>query len=88
MNGQTRAMQELEEMAREGPARPRAVLFGQELDSVDRAVMRAALKKAGLPASREDDAFICDLYDARRLIPGADRWPPVTGRANPRPWAL
>lgn len=49
MNGQTRAMQELEEMAREGPARPRAVLFGQELDSVDRAVMRAALKKPVCP---------------------------------------
>lgn len=85
MNGQTRAMQELEEMAKQGPARPRAVLFGQELDTVDRAALRAALKKAGLPASREDDAFICDLYDARRQIPGAEQMAACYGPGAPAP---
>lgn len=85
MNGQAQAMKELEEMAREEPARPRAVLFGRELDNVDRATLRATLKTAGLPASREDDAFICDLYDARRLIPGASQMAACYGPGAPAP---
>lgn len=71
MNGEAGAIRELEEMAKEGPARPAAVLFGQKLDNTDRAAMRAALKKSGAPASRQSDDFICDLYDVRRLVPGA-----------------
>ena len=43
-NGEAGAIRELEEMAKEGPARPAAVLFGQKLDAADRAAMRAALK--------------------------------------------
>ncbi|MGE9984059.1 tetratricopeptide repeat protein [Desulfovibrio sp. SGI.169] len=73
MNGADGAIRELEEMAKEGPARPAAVLFGQKLDNTDRAAMRAALKKAGTPASRESDDFICDLYDVRRAAPGAEQ---------------
>lgn len=73
MNGEDGAIRELEEMAKEGPARPAAVLFGQKLDNTDRAAMRAALKKSGTPASRESDDFICDLYDVRRVVPGAEQ---------------
>ena len=73
MNGDDGAVRELEEMAQEGPVRPAAVLFGQQLDNTDRAAMRAALKKSGTPASRESDGFICDLYDVRRVVPGAEQ---------------
>ena len=85
MNGETGAIRELEEMAKEGPARPAAVLFGQKLDATDRAAMRAALRKSGTPASRESDDFICDLYDVRRVVPGAEQMAACYGPGSPAP---
>lgn len=73
MNGNHNAIEELEAMAKSGPPRPPAVLFGQRLDATDRAGMRTALKNVGATAIREDDAFICDQYEAANLAPGAHR---------------
>lgn len=73
MNGSIAAMKELEELAAQGPPRSAAVLFGQRPDSTDRKNMRAALKKAKIPIERESDDFICDLYNVRAHVPGADQ---------------
>lgn len=71
MQGQTGAINELEEMARENPPAAGAVLFGLNLASTDRRSMRAALTKAGIKAERENGNFICDLYRAGAVVPGA-----------------
>ncbi|MBQ9405771.1 MAG: sel1 repeat family protein [Desulfovibrio sp.] len=73
MNGDRNAMNALEEMAQEGGSRPEAVLFGQRLDSTDRTAMRQALKRFGVKVVREDDAHICDQYEAGKAAPGARR---------------
>lgn len=71
MEGAQTAIEELEEMAREKPLPGSAVLFGENLDKTSRENMRAALKKAGAPIKREDNAHICDVYGTAGLIPGA-----------------
>ena len=82
MNGHAEAIRELEEMAGAGQGQA-AVLFGQKLDAADRPGMRAALKKTGIPATREDDAYICDEYDVRKAVPGAMRMAACYGPGNP-----
>lgn len=83
MEGLDAAVDELRRMA--GPDRAPVVLFGQKLDSATRRGMRAALKKAGAPARREDDAHICDIYDARGVVPGAEEMAVCYGSgADPR----
>ncbi|MDR1660162.1 MAG: sel1 repeat family protein [Desulfovibrio sp.] len=71
MNGHAQAIRDLEELSGEASKRQPAMLFGQKLDDTDRNAMRAALHGAGVPVVREDDGFICDIYDARGLIQGA-----------------
>jgi TPR repeat protein len=85
MNGDLQSITELEEMTAEGSARPQALLFGQKLDNADRMSMRATLKKIGAPAKREEDNFICDLYDVQRLAPGAGQMAACYGPGNPAP---
>ncbi|MDO5483718.1 MAG: tetratricopeptide repeat protein, partial [Desulfovibrionaceae bacterium] len=70
MQGDEDAFRELESMAKEGPNRPAAVLFGQRLDDTDRPAMRAALQKSGVTPKRVKDGLICDLYDVRQSVPG------------------
>lgn len=85
MNGDTNAMKDLEEMARAEPTRPEAVLFGQRLDNTDRNSMRAALKQYGATVTREDNAYICDLYDAAKVAPGARQMAICYGPGDPAP---
>lgn len=85
MNGDPNAMKDLEEMARTEPSRPEAVLFGQRLDNTDRNSMRAALKQYGATVTREDNAYICDLYDAAKVAPGARQMAICYGPGNPAP---
>lgn len=51
------------------PAKPS--VFGVELAGATRASMREALKKSAVPVVREDDQFICDVYNVRKSVPGA-----------------
>jgi hypothetical protein len=46
-------------------------LFGQRLDSADRALMRKALLAARASAVREDDKYACDIYRVAGVVPGA-----------------
>ena len=85
MNGEPNAMKDLEDMARAEPARPEAVLFGQRLDNTDRNSMRAALRQYGATVTREDNAYICDLYDAARVAPGARQMAICYGPGDPAP---
>lgn len=71
MEGSEPAIAELEAMAKERPQRSDAILFGQKLSESKRSEMRAALKKAGAPAKREDDRHICDVYDSSKVVPGS-----------------
>ena len=73
MNGDKNAMRALEDMARENAPRTEAVLFGQRLDNTDRQSMREVLKGFGVTVVREDDAHICDQYEAGKAAPGARR---------------
>lgn len=84
MNGDAGAMRELEEMAAAQP-RAEAVLLGQRLDSTNREAMRAVLKKYGAKPVREDAAYICDIYEAGRIAPGAHRLSACYGPGNPAP---
>ena len=85
MNGDPNAMKDLEEMARTEPTRPEAVLFGQRLDNTDRNSMRTALKQYGATVTREDNAYICDLYDAAKVAPGARQMAICYGPGDPAP---
>ena len=85
MNGDPNAMKDLEDMARAEPSRPDAVLFGQRLDNTDRNSMRAALRQYGAKASREDNGYICDLYDASKVAPGARQMAICYGPGDPSP---
>jgi len=85
MNGNADAMKELEDMARAEPSRPDAVLFGQRLDNTDRNSMREALKRYGAKPTREDDGYICDLYEAGKVAPGARQMAICYGPGNPAP---
>ena len=74
MEGHEAAVRDLEALAveeRKGKAAPRAALFGIDMDKATRGSLRAALSKAKVPVTREDNAFICDVYDVRQAIPGA-----------------
>ena len=85
MNGDPNAMKELEDMARAEPSRPEAVLFGQRLDNTDRTSMREALRKYGATVTREDNGYICDLYDAAKVAPGARQMAICYGPGDPAP---
>lgn len=88
MEGSRPAIAELRAMARANPPRANAVLFGQELETANRAGMRAALKKAGAQATREDDRHICDVYSARNIVPGASEMAVCYGPAPQSPLAF
>lgn len=72
MEGSEAAINELEAMAKTGPNQADAILFGQKLSESKRDAMRGALKKAGAPPRREDDAHICDVYDSTKIVPGSN----------------
>ena len=86
MEGLSPAIEELRLMT--APGQPPAVLFGQKLDTATRAGMRAALAKAGATARSEDDAKICDTYDAARVVPGATEMAICYGRGKEAPLAF
>lgn len=72
MEGHEQAMKDLAALApRKGKHRPVASLFGVNLARTHRTALRAALSRAKVPAVREDDAFICDVYDVEQAVPGA-----------------
>ena len=48
-------------------------VMGIQLGSATRAAARAALKAAGAPGTRENDAYWYDVYDASSLLEGADQ---------------
>ena len=85
MRGSIHAMKELEDMAGPSASRPGAVLFGLRLDTATRPAMRDALTKAGMHASRQDDAYICDTYTPGALVPGARQAAFCYGPGRPSP---
>ena len=85
MRGSIHAMKELEDMAGPSTTRPTAVLFGLRLDTTNRPAMREALGKAGMQASRRDDAYICDTYTPGALVPGARQAAFCYGPGRPGP---
>lgn len=85
MRGSIHAMKELEDMAGPSASRPSAVLFGLRLDTATRPAMRDALAKAGMRASRQDDAYICDTYTPGALVPGARQAAFCYGPGRPSP---
>ena len=68
MDGRQEAMQALEHMA---PKHTPFTLFGQRLDSAERAAMRKALLEAKASPVREEDKYACDIYRVAETVPGA-----------------
>ena len=68
MDGRQDAIQALEQMA---PKQSPFSLFGQRLDSAERASMRQALWAAKVSPVREDDKYACDIYRVAEAVPGA-----------------
>ena len=79
MDGRQEAMQALEQMA---PQQTPFSLFGQRLDSAERADMRKALASARASAVREDDKYACDIYQVTESVPGASELAACYGRQN------
>lgn len=85
MLGQAEAIRELVELAKDNPPKAEGVLFGLRLDNADRQQVRGAMQKVGVVATRQDDNFICDLYDARKAIPGSQQMAVCYGPGQPQP---
>ena len=85
MLGQNDAIRELEELAKETPPKAEGVLFGLRLDNANREQVRQAMQKVGVNATRQDDNFICDLYDARKAVPGSEQMAVCYGPGKPQP---
>lgn len=85
MEGNAQAMKDLRAMAGKKASSPDAVLFGQNLARTDRTAMRAALAAGKVPAVREDAAHICDVYDVRKVVPGATEMAVCYGPGTPQP---
>ncbi|MBR4742422.1 MAG: sel1 repeat family protein [Desulfovibrio sp.] len=73
MEGHEGAIAELAEMAPEDASSRGIALFGQRMDQTNRKKMRKALKDSGVPEIRLDDKYICDIYDVRKIVPGAQQ---------------
>lgn len=75
MEGHKEAMQALADIAQQqrvsGRKSSTAVLFGQDLSSARRGPMRETLQRTQAAIVRQDDGYICDVYDVRKAIPGA-----------------
>lgn len=93
MEGKTEAMDALEEIAADpqfkslaapSKANP-AVLFGLPLEHTTRAALREVLVKAKVPVVREDNNYICDVYNVRTAIPGATEMAACYGPGSPQP---
>lgn len=92
MEGKPEAIDALEAMANDpqfrsvaAPSRANpAVLFGLPLEHTTRSALRATLSAAKVLPVREDDAYICDVYDVRRAIPGATEMAACYGPALPQ----
>ncbi|MBO4369494.1 MAG: sel1 repeat family protein [Desulfovibrio sp.] len=85
MNGSKSAIQELADMAPSDASSRGIALFGQRMDQTNRKVMREVLQTSKVPPLRVDDAFICDLYDVSRAVPGAGQMTICYGAGNPEP---
>lgn len=72
MEGHEQAMKDLAALApHRGKNSVRAVLYGVNLAETTRETMRAAIAQSGVLPVREDAAYICDVYDVRKTVPGA-----------------
>ncbi|MCR4666156.1 MAG: sel1 repeat family protein [Desulfovibrio sp.] len=85
MNGSKRAIAELAEMAPADSSQRGIALFGQRMDQTDRTLMREVLATTKVPPLRVDDAFICDLYDVSKTVPGAGQMTICYGSGKPEP---
>lgn len=93
MEGNAEAMNALEKMADEPTGKNKstpaptkeAVLFGLPLDRTNRVGLREVLAAGKVPPVREDNTFICDVYDVRAAIPGATEMAACYGPGFPQP---
>lgn len=84
MEGHSAAVQDLETLAeqeRKGKPAVKASVFGVDMAGATRATMRAALRKSAVPVVREDDQYICDVYNVRKAVPGATELAACYGKA-------
>lgn len=71
MAGDAASIALLKELAKKGPERPAAEMYGLPLADTDRLSMRKALADAQMPPKREDDRFLCDVYLTDQVISGS-----------------
>lgn len=71
LQGQEEAMQALQKLAPPAARHDGALLLGLELDRMKRDDLRAALQRPDVNRVREDNAFVCDIYNISQTMPGA-----------------
>lgn len=71
LQGQEEAMQALRKLALPTAGHDGALLLGLELDKMTRNDLRAALQRPDVSRVREDNAFVCDIYNISQTMPGA-----------------
>lgn len=71
LQGQEEAMQALQKLALPTAGHDGALLLGLELDKMKRRDLRAALQRPDVNVVREDNAYVCDIYNISQSMPGA-----------------
>jgi len=77
MHGDIEAIKGLEELAKvyginnNQLTEAKTILFSEIIESTNRKAMRKSLAKAKVKQIREDNNFICDVYDVESVIAGA-----------------
>ncbi|MEG2172236.1 MAG: tetratricopeptide repeat protein [Desulfovibrionaceae bacterium] len=93
MEGKREAIEALEGMASDpqfkskaAPTQqPSAVLFGLPLEQTSRTALREVLRSSKVPVVREEDGYICDVYNVRTVIPGASEMAACYGPGPSQP---
>lgn len=71
LQGQEEAMRALQTLAQPMARRDGATLLGVDLDKMTREDLRKALQRPDIARVREDNAFVCDIYNISQSMPGA-----------------
>lgn len=71
LQGQEEAFSALRTLAAQSPRRDGGQLLGLNLDTMTRKDLRKALQRSDISLVREDDQYVCDIYNIGQAMPGA-----------------
>lgn len=71
LQGQDEAFTALRTLAAQTPRREGGQLLGLNLEKMTREELRTALQRSDISQVREDENFVCDIYNIGQAMPGA-----------------